>query len=141
LRTRKSVLPVMAVITMVLLAACESTPASPTPLPSPTTAPVAAATATTAQAPAATATTQQTTGGQATPATGGNKGKLAMAPSGAIQQASKPAPKGDLAAKSLTVAQSGTSFENAEPARATCPRTGRWWWKTTSARATPAPGW
>ncbi|MEO8286246.1 MAG: hypothetical protein ABI670_07385 [Chloroflexota bacterium] len=116
---RKSVLMVLAMVFMVILSACDMSPATPTPAPSPTTAQVTAPTATTAaQSIAPTATTQQTTTGQATPATAG-KGKIGKASAGTFTSAERPAPKGDLATRSLQVAKGTAPFESIDPARAT----------------------
>ncbi len=124
-KTRKFVLSVLILAPVSLLAACDTSPASPTPVATPPTAQVVATATTqavpsaTTQAAAPTSTTQQSVSGNSTPATGGNKGKLALAPFGSIKAAPSPAPRGDLAARSLSVAQSSSPFDTLSPARAT----------------------
>lgn len=107
----------------VLLAACDTSPATPTPAPTATTA--AAATATTpANSQSATQTPAGISGGQATvtTVTSAGKGKLSTAKQGTLKPANPQSPKGDIAKKTIAAAKGKNLLTSIQPARATATR-------------------
>jgi hypothetical protein len=96
LHAPKTVLALMMVVSMLLMSACDNTPA--TPVPSPTTV----------QSVAPTATAQQSSTDLATPAT---TGQLGGAKPGTITRITRSSPKGDLANRSFAQAKHDTPFE------------------------------
>lgn len=112
LHRRNSVLLFLVMLSMVLMAACDSTPATPVPAPTATTGQVVAPTATTAQssnpaAPTATTAARSNT----TPATGGS---LGSAKAGNIVPITRSAPKGELSTRTLGNAKSGANLSALE---------------------------
>ncbi|MGA7730272.1 MAG: hypothetical protein WCD37_03255 [Chloroflexia bacterium] len=110
---RKSVLLVMVMVSMLLMSACDNTPATPVPAPTATTAQSTAPTATTQQSNSndVPATATVTSGGQATPAT---TGALGGAKGSTFTRVSRSAPKGDLTNRTLGVARQTAPFEALE---------------------------
>ncbi len=115
LHRRNSLLLFMVVISMVLMAACDSTPATPVPAPTATTVQ-----STNPAAPTATAVAN-------VPVTPATKGTLSSAKAGNTIPVTRTEPKGQLATRSLGVASRGADF-NALEARNTA---------TPIAQATP----